>query len=69
MSAAAGMAAGATAGALLEAKRLRKSFGGVKAVQDISLAIPDKSIFAVIGPNGAGKSTMMNLLSGTYQPD
>ena len=54
---------------LLEAKRLRKSFGGVKAVQDISLAIPDKSIFAVIGPNGAGKSTMMNLLSGTYQPD
>ena len=55
--------------ALLEAKHLRKSFGGVKAVQDISLAIPDKSIFAVIGPNGAGKSTMMNLLSGTYQPD
>jgi branched-chain amino acid transport system ATP-binding protein len=54
---------------LLEAKALRKSFGGVKAVQGISLAIPERSIYAVIGPNGAGKSTMMNLLSGTYQPD
>lgn len=55
--------------ALLEAKDLRKSFGGVKAVQGISLAIPERAIYAVIGPNGAGKSTMMNLLSGTYQPD
>lgn len=55
--------------ALLEAKELRKSFGGVKAVQGISLSIPEHSIYAVIGPNGAGKSTMMNLLSGTYQPD
>jgi len=55
--------------ALLEAKALRKSFGGVKAVQGISLAVPEGSIYAVIGPNGAGKSTMMNLLSGTYQPD
>ena len=55
--------------ALLEARDLRKSFGGVKAVQGISLAVPENAIFAVIGPNGAGKSTVMNLLSGTYQPD
>ncbi len=55
--------------ALLEARELRKSFGGVKAVAGISIAVPEKSIFAVIGPNGAGKSTLMNLLSGTYQPD
>ncbi len=55
--------------ALLEARNLRKSFGGVKAVQGISLAVPENAIFAVIGPNGAGKSTVMNLLSGTYQPD
>ncbi|MBL8382965.1 MAG: ABC transporter ATP-binding protein [Burkholderiales bacterium] len=55
--------------ALLEARALRKSFGGVRAVEGISLAVPERAIFAVIGPNGAGKSTLMNLLSGTYQPD
>jgi branched-chain amino acid transport system ATP-binding protein len=54
---------------LLKTEHLRKSFGGVKAVADISMSVPEKSIFAVIGPNGAGKSTLMNLLSGTYQPD
>ena len=54
---------------LLVANNLRKSFGGVKAVQDISLEVEPDSIFALIGPNGAGKSTTLNLLSGTYQPD
>ena len=55
--------------ALLEARGVSKSFGGVRAVREISLAIPEKSIFALIGPNGAGKSTLLNLLSGIYQPD
>jgi branched-chain amino acid transport system ATP-binding protein len=54
---------------LLEARRLCKNFGGVRAVQDISLAIPAGAVFAIIGPNGAGKSTLLNLLSGIYQPD
>jgi ABC-type branched-subunit amino acid transport system ATPase component len=54
---------------LLEAQGLCKSFGGVRAVQDISLAIPMGAVFAIIGPNGAGKSTLLNLLSGVYQPD
>ncbi len=54
---------------LLEAKGVSKSFGGVRAVQDVSLCVPEKSIFALIGPNGAGKSTLLNLLSGIYQPD
>jgi ABC-type branched-subunit amino acid transport system ATPase component len=54
---------------LLEAQRLCKNFGGVRAVQDISLAIPEGTVFAIIGPNGAGKSTLLNLLSGVYQPD
>jgi branched-chain amino acid transport system ATP-binding protein len=54
---------------LLSAKGLHKSFGGVRAVQNISVAVPENSIFAIIGPNGAGKSTLLNLLSGTYQPD
>ena len=54
---------------LLEARAVSKSFGGVRAVREISLAIPEKSIFALIGPNGAGKSTLLNLISGIYQPD
>ena len=54
---------------LLEAQGLHKRFGGVRAVQGISLQVEADSVFALIGPNGAGKSTMMNLLSGTYQPD
>jgi branched-chain amino acid transport system ATP-binding protein len=48
---------------------LCKNFGGVRAVRDISLAIPTGTVFAIIGPNGAGKSTLLNLMSGIYQPD
>ena len=54
---------------LLSAKGLHKSFGGVRAVRDVSYDIPANSVFAIIGPNGAGKSTMLNLISGVYQPD
>ncbi|HMK79562.1 MAG TPA: ABC transporter ATP-binding protein [Xanthobacteraceae bacterium] len=54
---------------LLCAKGLHKSFGGVRAVRDISCDIPAGAVFAIIGPNGAGKSTMLNLISGVYQPD
>jgi ABC-type branched-subunit amino acid transport system ATPase component len=54
---------------LLRAQGLHKSFGGVRAVHDVSVAVPEQSIFALIGPNGAGKSTLLNLLSGIYQPD
>jgi branched-chain amino acid transport system ATP-binding protein len=53
----------------LRAEGVTKSFGGVHAVQDVSISVPEKSIFALIGPNGAGKSTLLNLLSGIYQPD
>jgi branched-chain amino acid transport system ATP-binding protein len=54
---------------LLRAEKLNKSFGGVRAVHNVSIAVPQGSIFAVIGPNGAGKSTLLNLFSGIYQPD
>ena len=54
---------------MLEAKDIRKSFGGVHAVQNVSLEVAEKSIYALIGPNGAGKSTLLNLLSGVYEPD
>src|SRR4029077_14456984 len=53
----------------LKAAKLHKSFGGVRAVYDVSVDVPAGSIFALIGPNGAGKSTLLNLLSGVYQPD
>ena len=54
---------------IFRADGLHKSFGGVRAVRDISLAIPTGAVFAIIGPNGAGKSTLLNLMSGIYQPD
>ncbi len=55
--------------ALFRAHGLAKRFGGVLAVDHISFAIPERSVFAIIGPNGAGKSTLLNLLSGIYLPD
>lgn len=54
---------------MLSAKDIRKSFGGVRAVQNVSLEVAERSIYALIGPNGAGKSTLLNLLSGVYEPD
>lgn len=54
---------------LFRAQGLCKSFGGVRAVRDVSFAVAPGIVFAVIGPNGAGKSTLINLMSGIYQPD
>lgn len=46
-----------------------KSFGGLRAVSDVSFTVPDKSIFGLIGPNGAGKTTVFNLITGVYKHD
>jgi branched-chain amino acid transport system ATP-binding protein len=54
--------------ALLIAKNLTKRFGGLAAVNDISITLLRNTIHAVIGPNGAGKSTLTNLLSGDLPP-
>jgi len=52
----------------LEIENLSISFGGVKAVDDVSFTVEEGSVYAIIGPNGAGKSTIFNLLSRFYEP-
>jgi branched-chain amino acid transport system ATP-binding protein len=54
--------------ALLRAERVTKQFGGLVAVNDVSLDVPVRSIVSVIGPNGAGKTTFFNMLTGLYRP-
>jgi branched-chain amino acid transport system ATP-binding protein len=46
-----------------------KRFGGVTAVEGVSLDIPKGAILSVIGPNGAGKTSLLNMISGFYRPD
>lgn len=53
----------------LETIGLIKQFGGLVAVNQVDLVIPEKSIFSVIGPNGAGKTTFYNCITGFYTPD
>ena len=53
-------------GALLEVKDLAQHFGGLKAVDQVNLAIREGEIVSVIGPNGAGKTTFFNVLTGIY---
>jgi branched-chain amino acid transport system ATP-binding protein len=53
----------------LEIRNLTKAFGGVRAIDDVSLTFPSGSLSAVIGPNGAGKSTFFNLISGAFPAD
>jgi branched-chain amino acid transport system ATP-binding protein len=55
--------------AVLQVEGLRKAFGGVQAVADVSFAIEPGELLALIGPNGAGKSTCFNMLNGQLAPD
>jgi len=54
---------------LLSIQALSKSFGGLRAVQNVSLEVPKGSLTALIGPNGAGKTTLFALMSGFLTPD
>jgi ABC-type branched-subunit amino acid transport system ATPase component len=54
---------------LLEVEGLSKSLGGVKAVREVSLALPGGMITSVIGPNGAGKTTLFNVINGYVRHD
>ncbi len=55
--------------AVLELNHVTMDFGGIKAVDDLSLVLHEREILSVIGPNGAGKTTLFNLISGIYPPN
>lgn len=54
---------------ILETRSLSKKFGGLQALSNVSMQVPEGSIFGLIGPNGAGKTTLLNTISGYYRPD
>ncbi|MFP4273956.1 MAG: ABC transporter ATP-binding protein [Paracoccaceae bacterium] len=55
--------------AILDIKGLNKSFGGIKATDDVNLSVEPNELHAIIGPNGAGKTTLISQLSGMQRPD
>ena len=54
---------------LLSVSGLSKAFGGVHAIQELSLEVRRGAVHSIIGPNGAGKTSLINMLSGVYRPD
>ena len=54
---------------MIEIKNLYKNFGGIQAINNVSLEIKKSSITALIGPNGAGKTTLFNIINGSIKPD
>ncbi|MEL6372866.1 MAG: ABC transporter ATP-binding protein, partial [Pseudomonadota bacterium] len=55
--------------ALLEVSGVNKSFGGLKALNEVNLSVEEGTVHAIIGPNGAGKSTLLNCFVGKLEPD
>ncbi len=56
-------------GIILSTDKVTKRFGGLVAVNEFSIDVPEKTIYSVIGPNGAGKTTFFNCITGFYTPD
>jgi branched-chain amino acid transport system permease protein len=67
-SAAAGPARPAIGGAIVECTDVAKRFGGLRALDGVSLTIRDGELIGLVGPNGSGKTTLVNLLSGAFGP-
>jgi len=61
--------AGSADPVLLAATAVSKRFGGVRAVEEVSIAVRRGEIASIIGPNGAGKTSLLNMISGFYKPD
>ncbi|MCD6323614.1 MAG: ABC transporter ATP-binding protein [Desulfurococcales archaeon] len=55
-------------GNILEVKDVAKYFGGVKALDGVSLTVPERGVIGLIGPNGSGKTTLFNVVTGFYVP-
>ena len=53
---------------ILKVEGVSLSFGGVKALTNISFQVREREVLAIIGPNGAGKSSMLNVVNGVYHP-
>jgi branched-chain amino acid transport system ATP-binding protein len=53
----------------IETQQVSKSFGGLIAVKNVDLCVPEHAIASIIGPNGAGKTTLFNCISGYYMPE
>ncbi len=56
-------------GLAIEVQNIRKSFGNLHALDDVSLGAEEKSLTILMGPNGSGKTTLINVIDGLYKPD
>ena len=54
---------------MLELKHVTKTFGSFKALDDLTMTIPQGAVYGLVGPNGAGKSTAIRHITGIYRPD